>query len=578
VPPAKKTARKAEPTGDEYGARPWLASYPDGVPAELDIPVVPLTRLLDDAAAAHPGRPALSFQGGTLTYRELKDNVDRFASALHALGVAKGDRVALVLPNCPQHVIAFFAALRIGAVVVPHNPLYTEAELEHQLADCGAKVVVCLDRTYDVVAAAKPRTAVEHIVVTSIIDYLPKVKQAMLRLPLGRARKMRAELHVPLPRSGVLQLVSLIRAASGPAAQVELDPMTDLAVLQYTGGTTGTSRGAMLTHHNLVANAHQARAWLQGVEPGREVTLAVLPLFHVYGLTLCMNLTVLLAGNVVLLPRFDLEQVFAAIDRHRPTMLPGVPPIYKALVDSPKVREHDLRSIRACVSGAMKLPVETQQQFERVTGGRLVEGYGMTETSPVTHANPLSDARRVGSIGLPLPLTEAKVVSSDDDAVLVPIGQPGELAIRGPQVFPGYWRGGDQVGVFTADGYVLTGDIAVMDADGFFTIVDRKKELIIAGGFNVYPSEVEDVLREHPAVADCCVAGLPDRYRGETVKAYVVLKPGSSLTEDEVLEHCRASLTGYKVPKQVEFRESLPRSAVGKVLRRVLVAEEKAEK
>ena len=575
MPPAKKRPSKPAPAAAPL--RPWLESYPSGVPAELDIPVVPLTRLLDDAAEAYGGRPALSFLGTTLTYRELKDAVDAFASALRGLGVSKGDRVALVLPNCPQNVIAFYGALRIGAVVVQNNPLYTEAELAHQLADAGATVVVCLDRSYDTVAAVKDRTAIEHVIVTSVIDYLPKVKQAMLRLPLGKARKMRAEIAAPVPRAGVLQFVPLIRSAQRGIAQVDLDPMTDLAVLQYTGGTTGASKGAMLTHHNLVANAHQARSWFVDAQPGREVTLAVLPLFHVYGLTMCMNLTILLAGQIVLIPRFDLEQVFAAIDEHRPTLFPGVPPIYKAIVDSPKAREHDLRSIRACVSGAMKLPLETQEQFERVTGGRLVEGYGMTETSPVTHANPLSDERRAGSIGLPLPMTDAFIVDQDDASVRVPVGQPGELAIAGPQVFRGYWNRPDQEGVFTPDGAVLTGDVAVMDADGYFTIVDRKKELIIAGGFNIYPSEVEEVLFAHPAIADCCVVGLPDKYRGETVKAYIVVKPGQTLTEDEVMAHCAESLTAYKVPKLVEFRDGLPRTIVGKVLRRVLLEEERAK-
>jgi long-chain acyl-CoA synthetase len=577
LPAAKKSTRKppGPQVGDGYAGRPWLASYPPGVPTEIEIPVVPLTRLLDAAAASHPGVAALSFLGTELSYRELKESVDRFAMALQQLGVGKGDRVALVLPNCPQNVISFYAALRLGAVVVEHNPLYTEAELAHQLADCGATVVVCLDRTYDLVAGVRERTSVEHIIVTSVIDYLPKVRQAMLRLPLGRARKMRAEISAPVPRAGVLSFLALIRSAPGTAAQVELDPTTDLALLQYTGGTTGASKGAMLTHHNLVANAHQIRAWMPDAEPGREVTLAVLPLFHAYGLTLCMNLTVLLAGTIVLMPRFDLEQVFAAIDRHRPTMLPGVPPIYKAMVDSPKVREHDLRSIRVCVSGAMKLPVETQQQFERVTGGRLIEGYGMTETSPVTHANPLSDDRRAGTIGLPVPLTDARIVAQDDPSVVLPVGAAGELAIGGPQVFAGYWNRPDLEGVFTADGYVLTGDIAVMDADGFFTIVDRKKELIIAGGFNIYPSEVEEVLFAHPAVADCCVVGLPDRYRGETVKAYVVVKAGETLSQEQVVEHCAMSLAGYKVPKIVEFRSTLPRTVVGKVLRRVLLEEER---
>jgi long-chain acyl-CoA synthetase len=483
-----------------YADKPWLASYPPDVPADYDFPDVPLTRLLDDAAASFPTTTALAFLGTRITYRELKDQVDRFATALAGLGVGKGDRVAIVLPNCPQNVVAFFAALRIGAVVVEHNPLYTEAELAHQLADCGADVVVCLDKVYDTVAAVRAKTSVREIVVASVVEYLPSKQRLLLQLPLAKARRTKADISAPVPKApGVRRFLSLLHAAKTPARQVALDPRTDLALLQYTGGTTGLSKGAMLTHRNLVANAYQNRLWLPDVQAGREVTLAVLPLFHAYGLTVCMNLTVLLGGTLVLIPRFDLGAVFKAIDEFKPTLFPGVPPIYKAIVDSPEVRRHDLKSIKACVSGAMKLPVETQEQFEKVSGGRLVEGYGMTETSPSTHGNPVFGKRKAGTIGMPLPGTECRVVSQDDMSVEVPVGEPGELAIRGPQVFAGYWNRDDETkAAFTPDGFVLTGDIARMDDEGYFEIVDRKKELIIAGGFNIYPSEVEAVLRALP--------------------------------------------------------------------------------
>jgi long-chain acyl-CoA synthetase len=573
---SRRTAAQP-PAGPSYADRPWLASYPPGVPADYDFPKVPLTRLLDDAASSFPTGTALAFLGTTLTYRELKDAVDRFAAGLKRLGVGKGDRVALVLPNCPQNVIAFFAALRLGAVVVQHNPLYTESELRHQLADCGATVVVCLDRVYASVAAVRADTALEHVVVTSIADYLPTATKLKLKLPLAKAKRARAEITATIPKDApVTPFLSLLKGTEA-ARQVQLDPEEDLALLQYTGGTTGASKGAMLTHYNLVSNAYMNRLWDTGAVAGKEVTLAVLPLFHAYGLTVAMNATVLLGGTLVLLPRFDLDQVFAAIDEWKPTMFPGVPPIYKALTDTTKVRSHDLRSIRLCVSGAMKLPSEIQDQFERVTGGALVEGYGMTETSPSTHCNPVGGTRKPGSIGVPLPGTHCKVVSQDDPTVEVPPGEPGELAIRGPQVFRGYWGREDAEGVFTDDGYVLTGDVAVMDEDGFFTIVDRKKELIIAGGFNIYPSEVEEVLFRLPGVQDAVVVGIPDRYRGETVKAYVVAAPGATLTERDVIEHCARELTAYKVPKLVEFRESLPRTVVGKVLRRVLLEEELAK-
>jgi long-chain acyl-CoA synthetase len=566
-------ARKPKITYDD---KPWLASYPPEVPGDYDFPEVPLTRLLDDAAASFPTTTALAFLGTRITYRELKDQVDRFATALAGLGVAKGDRVAIVLPNCPQNVIAFFASLRLGAVVVEHNPLYPEAELAHQLADCGAEVVICLDKVYDTVQAVRSRTSVREVVVASVVEYLPAKERLLLQLPLAKARKAKADISASVPKN-VRTFLGLLHAAKTPARQVVVEPRTELALLQYTGGTTGLSKGARLTHYNLVANAYQNRLWLPDVQAGREVTLAVLPLFHAYGLTVCMNLTVLLGGTLVLIPRFDLAAVFKAIDEFRPTLFPGVPPIYKAIVDSPEVRRHDLKSIKACISGAMKLPLETQEQFEKVSGGRLVEGYGMTETSPSTHGNPIFGKRKIGTIGMPLPGTECRIVSQDDASVVVPVGDPGELAIRGPQVFGGYWNRPDEAGVFTSDGFVLTGDVARMDEEGYFEIVDRKKELIIAGGFNIYPSEVENVLFGLDGVADCVVVGVPDRYRGETVKAYVVAKPGVTLTEEQVVEHCAASLAAYKVPKVVEFRDSLPRTVVGKVLRRVLLEEEQAK-
>jgi long-chain acyl-CoA synthetase len=573
MPPRKRASAKPKPLS--YADRPWLASYPPETPGDYDFPEVPLTRLLDDAAASFPTTTALAFLGTRITYRELKDYVDRFATALAGLGVTKGDRVALVLPNCPQNVIAFFAALRLGAIVVQHNPLYTEHEMAHQLADCGAEVVVCLDKVYDTVKAVQPKTSVREVVVASVVDYLPAKERLLLQLPIAKARKAKADVTAPVPKSATTFL-KLLNAAKTPARQVTVDPRTDLALLQYTGGTTGLSKGAKLTHFNLVANAYQNRLWLPDVQAGREVTLAVLPLFHAYGLTVCMNLTVLLGGTLVLIPRFDLGAVFAAIDEFKPTLFPGVPPIYKAIVDSPQVRRHDLKSIRACISGAMKLPLETQEQFEKASGGRLVEGYGMTETSPSTHGNPIYGKRKIGTIGMPLPGTECKIVDQDDASVEVPVGEPGELAIRGPQVFQGYWNRDDE-NPFTPDGFLLTGDVARMDDEGYFEIVDRKKELIIAGGFNIYPSEVENVLFSMPGVADAVVVGLPDRYRGETVKAYVVKAPGADFSEQDVIDFCAESLTAYKVPKVVEFRDALPRTMVGKVLRRVLLEEEKAK-
>jgi long-chain acyl-CoA synthetase len=565
-----------DPSRAAYDDRPWLGSYPASVPADIDVPDVPLIRLLTDAAAAFPNRTAIAFLGTTTTYRELSDQVERLATGLAGLGVKHGDRVALVLPNCPQFVVAFFAVLRLGAVVAPLNPLSTEVELQRQFADSGAVVAVCLDKNFPSVDGARGHTALEHVVVTSIADYLPVLERSILRLPLPKSRRRRAQMTATMPRgANATALLDLMRSAAR-APQVTIHPSSDLAAVQYTGGTTGISRGAMLTHANLVANAHQTRTWYTDAQPGREVTLCVLPLFHTYGLTLCLTTSTLLAAKLVLLPRFDLDVVLRAIDEQKPTLFPGVPPIYKALVDSPKARRHDLSSIRACVSGAMRLPPETQEQFERVTGGRLVEGYGMTETSPVTHANPMQGHRKAGSIGLPVSNTRCLIVDPEKPDRVVPAGEAGELAIAGPQVFRGYWGDGDASGLFTKDGYLLTGDIAVMDSEGFFSIVDRKKEVIVAGGFNIYPSEVEAVLRTHPAVVEVCVVGIPDRYRGETTKAFVVRADGADLSAADVVDYCARELTAYKVPKQVEFRDELPRSGVGKVLRRTLRDEELA--
>jgi long-chain acyl-CoA synthetase len=569
-----RTVAKSQSAKSPYAAMPWLSSYDQGVPAGYSFPTFALTRVLDDAAATFPEHTALAFLGSKTSYRDLKDQVDRFAGVLRGLGVEKGDRVALLLPNCPQNVIAFFATLRLGAVVVEHNPLYTETELRHQLADCGATVVVCLDRVLDTVLKVQKDTAVRHVVATSLVDYLPLSSQAKLRLPLAKARRRRAELRAAVP-AGTQDFKALIKKAVPVAAQVPVSA-DDLALLQYTGGTTGLSKGAKLSHGNLVANAYMNRLWDHGAVAGREVTLAVLPLFHAYGLTVAMTNTILLGGTLVLLPRFDLDLVFAAIDAWKPTLFPGVPPIYKAIADSPKAKEHNLRSIRLCISGAMKLPVEVAEQFVKISGATLIEGYGMTETSPSTHANPTSGGR-IGTIGVPLPGTRAKIVDQDDSSKELPLGEAGELAVAGPQVFSGYWGQDDTAALFTKDGYLLTGDVAVMDADGFFTIVDRKKELIIAGGFNIYPSEVEEVLFGLDGVQDAVVIGVPDKYRGETVKAFIVRAPGARLSEDDVIAHAAGSLTAYKVPKIVEFRDALPRTVVGKVLRRVLVEEEKAK-
>ena len=566
-----------------YDDRPWLASYPDGVPADFDFPQVPLTRLLDDAAAAFPTVVAIKADGARTTYAELVARVDRLAGGLAGLGVDRGDRVALVLPNCPQHVETFFATLRLGATVVQCNPLATVDELRRQLVDAAPVVVVCLDKSLATVEEIRAEAGVRAVVVTTLVDHWPATDRARLRLPLPSAREQRRRLLERVPSGSDVMGYRELVARSVPARQAPVDPATDVAVLQYTGGTTGISKAAMLSHANLVANAYQMRLWLPEATSGEETTLVVLPLFHVYGLTLCLLSTVLLAGRLVLLPRFDVNLLLDAIARERPTLMPGVPPIYQAVVDALRARRTDLSSIRVCVSGAMRLPAELQERFEAVSGARLVEGYGTTEASPATHCNPVQGRRKPGSVGVPLTGTQARIVDPDDPTTVLPPGSEGELVVKGPQVFLGYWNKPvpDQPApaeqVLLADGWLLTGDIARMDTDGFFTIVDRKKDLVIAGGFNIYPAEVESVILGLEGVADCCVIGLPDRYRGETVKAFVVPHQGANLTAEMVRDHCAAALSAYKVPRSVEFRDDLPRTAVGKALRRLLVAEELAK-
>jgi long-chain acyl-CoA synthetase len=558
-----------------YSDRPWLAAYPPGIAAECDFPNVPLTRLLDDAAQSYPNRVAVSSLGNRLTYRALQESVDRLAGGLADLGVGPLSRVAIVLPNCPQHVMSFFAVLRLGAIVVHCNPLSPPEELRGQLVDSGASVVICLDRLAVDILEFRAETRVKAIVVTSLADGLTRAARGRLELPLPMTRNRKADLVATIPEDPAVHRFRVLLRTGAPARQAPLSPAEDVAVLQYTSGTTAHPRAAMLSHANLVANAHQIRMWFPDAVPGEEVVLGTVPLFHSYGLTLCMLTAVLLGARLVLLPKFEVGAVLDAIDHERPTLFPAVPPIFRALVDHPKLRKHDLTKIRACVSGAMKLPVDLVERFEKATGTPLIEGYGMTETSPVTHCVPLTGERKPGSVGLPLPGTLARIVDPDQPNVETPVGEPGELAIRGPQVFLGYWSRVADVVPPTIDGWWLTGDIATMDPDGWFTIVDRKKDLIIAGGFNISPTEVEQVILSVSGVTECCVVGLPDRYRGETVKAYVVA-PDGKLTEDEVKAACVAALSAYKVPKLVEFRDELPHTAVGKALRRLLIDEELA--
>lgn len=548
--------------------RPWLAAYPDGVPADIAEPARALTANLDSAVARFPGRVALDFLGATTTYAQLGDRVARAAEALRAIGVRPGDRVALILPNCPQHVVAFYAVLRLGAIAVEHNPLYTADELAHQLADHGATVAICWDKVAATVAATADRTSVTTIVGVDLTAALPLVKRLALKLPLPAARRTRAEMRGSLP-DGALRWEAMVAGASPIADSVAGPGVGDTALLQYTGGTSGTPKGAILTHRNLAANAEQSRVWVPGLRDGGETFYAVLPLFHAYGLTLCLTTAVQIAATIVLLPRFDVGMVLDAVKRRPPTFFPGVPPMYDRLAAAAGVRGADLSSVRYSISGAMPLPSRTVETWEALTGGLLIEGYGMTETSPITVGNPMSAGRRTGSIGVPYPSTRARIADRDDLARDMPVGEPGELLLQGPQVFSGYWNLPDETeAVLLPGGWIRTGDIAVMTGDGFLSIVDRVKELIITGGFNVYPSEVEDVLREHPDVADVAVIGLPSERTGEEVVAVVVPAEGASVDGEAMQRWARERLSGYKAPRRIEIAKELPRSQIGKVLRR----------
>ncbi|HET8759944.1 MAG TPA: long-chain fatty acid--CoA ligase [Nitrospiria bacterium] len=547
----------------------WVAAYEPGISPTLQYPVVPLHHLLSASAARYPERPALDFYGRRLTYQDVERAANRFADALTGLGVRKGDRVAVMLPNVPQAVIAYYGALKIGAVVVQVNPLYVEREIEQQVRDAEARVLVALDLFYPRIEAVRSRAGLEAVIVTSVRDALPWYLGLLYPLKTWREG---ARVHVP-KAPPVYNFESLLAGAREDTPRVDVGP-DDLALLQYTGGTTGVPKGVMLTHRNLVANTLQCRAWMPSLRDGEEVFLGVIPFFHVYGMTACMNLAIATGGLIVLLPRFVTKDVLRAIVKSRATIFMGVQAMYVAINNFPDVRRYDLSSIRICISGAGPLHVEVQERFEALTGGKVVEGFGLSEASPVTHVNPIFGRRKKGTIGLPLPDTEAKVVDVESGTREMPLGEAGELLIRGPQIMAGYWRRPDETAAVLRNGWLHTGDVASIDSDGYFTIVDRKKDMIKTKGENVYPRDVEEALFRHPKIKDAVVVGVPEEFMGEMIKAYVVLREGETATEDEITAYCGRELAKFKVPKAVEFRQELPRTIVGKVLRRVLLQEE----
>ncbi len=555
--------------------RPWLKHYETNVPYTLSYPSQPLYRFLDSAARRYPRKRAIVFFDSPLTYRELNDAANRFANALIGLGVQKGDRVALLLPNSPQMVIAYYGALKAGAIAVSLNPLFTAGELEGQLKDSGAQTVVTLSLFYPLVRSVKVQTALKNIIVTNIKEYFAPLRRTLFTIVREKREGHRIELR---GEAGAFAFQELLARAADESPQVEVAP-EDVAVIQYSSGTTDLPKGVMLTHAHLVANTVQVRHWTTDVKEGRETILGVLPFSHSYGMTACMNLGISIAATLVLLPTFSTREVLNLITRYHPSLFPGVPGMYVAINNYPGVRKFGLNSIRACVSGAAPLPLEVQEAFERLTRGKLVEGYGLTEAGPVTHANPIYGQRKTGTIGVPVPDTDAKVIdlhTGREGAT----GTIGELVVRGPQVMQGYWNRADETAHVLRDGWLYTGDLARMDSDGYFQIIDRKKDMILAGTYNVYPRDVEEVLYEHPKVFEVAVAGIADAERGAEaiVKAYVVLKKGEVASPEEFVEFCRERLSEYAVPRLVEFREQLPKTFVGKVFKRRLVEEEQDKK
>ena len=553
--------------------RPWLTSYADGVPDDIDAPTGSLYDLVRASVDAYPRNAALEFFGRTTTYADLGEQIERAAEGLRLLGVQKGDTVAIVLPNCPQHIVAFYAVLRLGGIVVEHNPLYTPRELRHQFEDHGAKVAIAWNNVVETLQAFPEDIEIRSIVSVDVTRAMPFLTRAALRLPVEKARSSRAALTTSVRGTTPWERVV---GAESIDEHIIAPEVSDVALIQYTSGTTGNPKGATLTHANLLANAAQARAWVPAIERGRAVVYAVLPMFHAYGLTLCLTFAMSMGARLVLFPKPDPDLILDVVAKRPATFLPAVPPIIQRLTMVAEQRGVSLEGIAISISGAMALSSAVVEPWEAKTGGYLVEGYGLSECSPVLMANPVAPNRRAGTVGLPLPSTEARVVDPDEPTTDVAPGEEGELIVRGPQVFSGYWKKPDETdAVFVAaddDGrpWFRTGDIVTIDGDGFVRIVDRIKELIITGGFNVSPTEVEDALRRHPSVEDVAVVGLPDEHSGERVVAAVVLADGSTLDEAALRAFVRDELTPYKVPKHVVAVDELPKSQIGKTLRRVV--------
>ena len=548
---------------------PLLGKYPENVRWDAEIAEGPLFTILDEAVARYPTHESMDFLGKTYSYAELGDMVARAAAGFQRRGIGKGVKVGLFLPNCPQFVVAYFGILKAGGTVVNYSPLYSGDELGHQIEDSETDVMVTLSLTalYPKMATMLKRSRVKRLVVGALQDVLPFPKN--LLFPLVK----RGEIAKVPSDAGHVSFRQLI-ANDGRYTTPALDPRADVAVLQYTGGTTGVSKGAMLTHANLRANVHQALLWNPDLEPGKERMMGVLPFFHIFAMTVVMNLTIAIGGSIVMRPRFELDPVLKDVKGKKPTLFPGVPTMYTAIVNHPNLKRFDLTSIKTCMSGGAPLPIEIKRRFEQLSGCKLVEGYGLTECSPVATSNPFDGLNKEGSIGLPVPGTTITIVDKDDPHKVLPRGEDGEICVSGPQVMKGYWRRDDDTAKTLVEGRLRTGDVGHMDEDGYVFIIDRKKDLVLVSGFNVFPRKVEEGIYRHPAVAEATVIGVPNEYTGEAVKAFIKLKEGSKLEADELKAFLADELGKHEMPKHIEFRDELPKTMIGKLSKKELVAEE----
>ncbi len=556
-----------------YADKPWLASYDPGVPNSFDIPDNSIQEFLEDAANKCPDRTALVFKGRKISYTQLNKLADVVAAGLVANGFKKGDRAVIYMVNCPQFVASYYGILKAGGIVIATNPLYAQRELEHQMADCGAETVFVMSKFYNLLKQAQGsgKTQIKRIIVTNIKEYLP----IHLRLLFTLAKESKDGHRVTLLPGDMWFQDFIAAGRQAPKADVEVSS-NDIALLQYTGGTTGLSKGAVASHRNIVANTHIIKNWLIDAQEGQEIFLTALPLFHSFGMITAMHFGILLCGTLILIPDpRDQPDLLGSINKYKPTIFPGVPAMYVAINNNPQVAagKYDIKSIRVCISGSAPLLQETREKFENLTGGKLVEGFGLTEAHVVTHCNPVSGTSVSGSIGLPLPGIDCRIVDAEMGTDEVPVGEIGELIIAGPSIMQGYWQMTTETHNTLRDGWLYTGDIARMDEKGYFFIEDRKKDMIIAGGYNIYPREVEEVLAMHPAVLEVAVAGISDEKRGETVKAWIVKKAGDRTSEKEIIDWSKDQLARYKYPRLIEFREELPRTSVGKVLKRELIKE-----